>query len=131
MPAPKGNKNREIYIPEDIVELMDKVCDGLLDGSYSSIHRAYLDNGIYSSLVGERKRIHKDNSIVLDAIRRVSKIGHEVLRCNMLDGLVNTTAGIWIDKTVYKTKEAEEKKENQKIEIVVSSASQVKDDSKR
>ncbi|MCP4343493.1 MAG: hypothetical protein GY799_32610 [Desulfobulbaceae bacterium] len=105
MAAEEGNKYAEKYSPDDIIFTMDEIFDGLKNGTVSSIHEAYIKEGIYSSLVASWKKTHENNADVLTAIKRVSEMGHEVLRSNMLLGTVNSTAAIWIDKTVYKTKE--------------------------
>lgn len=113
----QGNSNAEKYPREEIINIMSRITEGLKKGKYSSIHRAYLSEGIYSALVDYWKKRFSDDATVLSAIKTVSKLGHELLRSNMLDGTVNSTAAIWIDKSVYKSSEkTEDEKERIKAE---------------
>lgn len=111
MAPPNGNKYAEKYTRDEVLDKIELVKEKLIKGSVSSIHKAYISEGIYSTLVAYWKNDRfKNDEDVLYAIKEVSEIGHELLRGNMLEGTVNATAAIWIDKTVYKTKESDDPK---------------------
>lgn len=121
MPAPKGNKYNQQMDSAEVIKTLEKVLEGLYDGTYPTKTHALLDNRLYrQKLDWWRDETHKDNQEVLALIKEINSIGEHVLYKSTLDNTVNPTAGLFGLKAQYNWVEKSEAIKAEALEKVVS-----------
>ena len=99
--APIGNKNAYVDDEKEVIELLTNMKNGLMDGTYHSLSKALLKNGIGHNSFRDYSEKYATNPIVSDIIKKVRELGEVVIESNAMEGAVNAPMAMFHLKHHY------------------------------
>jgi hypothetical protein len=99
--AMKGNKNAYVDDEKKVIDILTNMQNGLIDGTYNSLSKALLKNGIGHNSFRDYSEKYASNKTVSDIIKTVRELGEVVIESNSIDGLGSSASAIFHLKHHY------------------------------